>query len=182
MWSAPGQAGLVEGEAGPVEQHPAGQRVPVGPQAGRGQADDAVARLDLVAGDQAGPLDHAHAEADQVEGARLQHPRDLGHLAADQGAAGLAAPVDDAADERVDLVRVEPADGDAVEEEEGLGALGGDVVDHHGHQVDADGVEAARLAGDEGLGAHAVGGRHQHRVAVAARRRRRTVPRSRRCR
>ena len=65
------------------------------------------------------------------------------------------------------MVGVEPADGDVVEEEQRLGALAHDVVDAHGDEVDADGVEAAGGLGDERLGADAVGRRHQHRVAVA---------------
>ena len=97
----------------------------------------------------------------------LHGARVLGHLAADQRAAGLAAAMGHALDELLDVVGVELADRDVVEEEQGLGALADDVVDAHGHQVDADGVEAARGLGDQRLGADAVGGRHEHRVGVA---------------
>ena len=41
---------------------------------------------------------------------------------------------------------------------------GTQVVDAHRHQVDADRVEATGGPGDLGLGADAVGGRHQHRL------------------
>jgi hypothetical protein len=41
-----------------------------------------------------------------------------------------------------------------------------DVVDAHGHQVDADGVMAVHEDGDSDLGAHAVGGGDQDRVPV----------------
>ena len=94
-------------------------------------------------------------------------PGVLGHLAADQRAAGLAAAVGHALDELLDVVGVELAHRDVVEEEQRLGALADDVVDAHRHEVDADGVEPAGGLGDERLGADAVGGRHQHRVRVA---------------
>ena len=109
-------------------------------------------------------LGHADGEADQVELARFHGARVLGHLAADQRAAGLAAALGHAGDELLDVVGVELADGDVVEEEQRLGAGAGDVVDAHGHQVDADGLEHARLLGDQRLGADAVGGRDQHRM------------------
>src|SRR5205807_7476449 len=60
---------------------------------------------------------------------------------------------------------VEAAYGDVVEEEEDLGTLGGDVVGAHGHEVDANGGEAACGLGHQRLGAHPVGGGHEHRVA-----------------
>ncbi len=69
----------------------------------------------------------------------------------------------------LDVVGVERADGDVVEEEERLGALADEVVDAHGDEVDADGVEPARRLGDQRLGADAVGRRDEHRVAVAVR-------------
>jgi hypothetical protein len=44
-----------------------------------------------------------------------------------------------------------------------------DVVDAHGHQVDADGVVPAELLGQLELGAHAVGGGHQDGFGVSPR-------------
>ena len=66
-------------------------------------------------------------------------------------------------------LRVERAGGEIVEEEQRLGALHDEVVDAHGDQVDADRVEDAGLDGDLQLGADAVGGGDQHRIAVAGR-------------
>ena len=43
------------------------------------------------------------------------------------------------------------------------------IVDAHRHQVDADGVVTAGRSSHHGLGAHTVGGGHQHRVGVARR-------------
>jgi len=91
----------------------------------------------------------------------------LRHLAPEQRAAGLPAPSGDARDELVDQVGDELTDRDVVEEEQRLGAVRGDVVDRHRDAVDADGVVTPELAGQERLGADAVGRRHQHRVLVA---------------
>ena len=121
----------------------------------------------MLAGDQAVALGHADREADEVELAGLHGAGVLGHLAADQRAAGLAAAVGHALDELLDVVGVELADRDVVEEEQRLGALAHEVVDAHRHQVDADRVEAAGGLGDQRLRADAVGGRHEHGVAVA---------------
>ena len=93
-------------------------------------------------------LDDADGEADEVELAGLHGAGVLGHLAADQRAAGLAAALGDARDELLDVVGVELADGDVVEEEQRLGALADEVVDAHGDEVDADGVEPAGGLGD----------------------------------
>ena len=98
-------------------------------------------------------LDHADREADQVELAGLHGAGVLGHLAADQRAAGLAAALGHPRDQLLDVVGVELADRDVVEEEQRLGALADQVVDAHGHQVDADGVEPPDGLGDQGLGA-----------------------------
>ena len=65
--------------------------------------------------------------------------------------------------------RIELAGGEVVEEEERLGALHDQVVDAHGDEVDADRVEDAGVDGDLELGADAVGGGDQDRVAEARR-------------
>ena len=164
MWWAPGIGRIVEGPPGPLEQDAPGQRVAVRAQAGRRQADEHVAGLDVLAGDQLVALGHPDREPDEVELARLHGARVLGHLAADQRAAGLAAALGHAFDELLDVVGVEPTDRDVVEEEERLGPLAHEVVDAHGHQVDADGVEPAGGLGHQRLGADPVGGRHEHRA------------------
>ena len=62
---------------------------------------------------------------------------------------------------------VEPAGGEVVEEEQRLGALADQVVDAHGDEVDADGVEPPGLDREPELGADAVGRGDQDRVGVA---------------
>ncbi len=92
---------------------------------------------------------------------------DAGHfrgLAADQGAADLAAGRRDAfhhigADRRIEL-----AAGEIVEKEQRLGALHDEIVDRHGDQIDADRVVAGGFDRDLDLGADAVGRGDQDRV------------------
>ncbi len=90
----------------------------------------------------------------------------LGHLASDQGAARLTTTFGHPLDELLDVVGVEPADRDVVEEEQGLGPLAHDVVDTHGHEVDTDGVEPTGGLGDQSLRTDAVGRRHEDRMLV----------------
>ena len=88
----------------------------------------------------------------------------LGHLAADQGAARLAAAIGDACDHFGHGLALQLADSDVVQEEQGLCTGCQDVVYAHGNQVHAHG---AMLAGDLGnlqLGSHAVGAGNQQRV------------------
>ena len=119
--------------------------------------------------DDARALDDADRGAGQVERVGVHQPRVLGRLAADEGAARLAAAGRDAADELGDLGRIELADGDVVEERERLGAGADDVVDAHRDEVDADRVEAPDRRRDRGLGADAVGRGDEQRLAVAGR-------------
>ena len=91
----------------------------------------------------------------------------LRHLAADERAASLTTALGHALDELLDVIGVEVAHGDVVEEEQRLGALAHEIVDTHGDEVDTDGVEAVGGLGHEGLCADAIGGGHQHGRAVA---------------
>ena len=84
-----------------------------------------------------------------------------------QRAAGLAAALVDAGHHRRDLVGVDLAGGDVVEQEQRLGPHADQVVDAHGDQVDADGVVATGGAGHDQLGAHPVGRGHQDGLRVA---------------
>ena len=44
-----------------------------------------------------------------------------------------------------------------------------EVIDAHGHQIDADGVVLLQVDGEAQLGAHPVGAGDQHRLLVARR-------------
>ena len=47
--------------------------------------------------------------------------------------------------------------------------MGGDVVDAHGHAIDADGIVLVRHLGHDQLGADAIGTGNQHRLFIAER-------------
>src|SRR3546814_6862467 len=105
-----------------LQQDAAGQRVAVRAQTWGGEADEDVAGLDVLTGDQVVALGGADREAHEVELTGLHRAGVLGHLPADQRAAGLAAAVGDALDELLDVIGVELADRYVVEEEQRLGA------------------------------------------------------------
>src|SRR5699024_965878 len=87
-----------------------------------------------------------------------------GGLAAHQSAAGLHAALGHAGHQLGDFFRHVFAAGDVVQENQRLGAGADDVVDAHGHAVDAHGVVLVHQKGDFQLGAHAVGAGDQHGV------------------
>ncbi len=147
-----------------VEEHAAGERVAVGVQTARREAQHDVALLHHLGQDHLGPVDDAHAEAAQVVVVGVHDAGVLGRLAADERAARLQAALGDAAHDGRDVLGLDVADGDVVEEEQRLGARGEQVVGAHGHQVDAHGVVAAEQLGELELGAHAVGARDEHGV------------------
>jgi len=65
-------------------------------------------------------------------------------------------------------VHIQLAGGVVVQEEEGFGAGGDDVVHAHGHQVDAYGVVLAHVECQLQLGAHPVRARNQEGVTCTA--------------
>ena len=135
--------------------------------AGGVDADEDVALLDELRAPELVALGDADGEAGHVEVAARELPGVLGGLAAEQHALGPQAALVDAGDDVGDLLGHDLADDEVVEEEQRDGAAGGDVVDAHRDEVDADGVEPADAAGDLDLGAHAVGAGHEHGVLEA---------------
>ena len=106
------------------------QRVAVGVQAGRRQADEHVARRDASCRrSSASRVDDADDEAGDVVFAVGVEARHLRGLAAEQRAAVLAARRRQTLDDLHGDVGLEPAGGEVVEEEQRLGALDEDVVD-----------------------------------------------------
>ena len=95
--------------------------------------------------------------------------RHLRGLAAEQRAAVLAARAREPVDDLDGDVGIEAPGREVVEEEERLRALHEDVVDAVIDEVDADGAVDAAHERDAQLGADAVGARHEHRIAMAAR-------------
>ena len=150
------------------EQDLARQRVAVGVQAAGEQADDLIARFDVLGRDHPLALDHANGEAGQVEVVFAVEVGHLRRLAAEQGTARRLAAGRDAGDELGDEVRLELVNRDVVEEEERLGAAAEQVVDAHRDQVDAHGVVAFGLDRDQQLAADAVRTTHEHGLTVVA--------------
>ena len=85
-------------------------------------------------------------------------------------------PVGHARDELLHLVGVELAGGDVVEEEQRLGPHAHDVVDAHGHEVDPDGVVAARRRGPRTTWSPPRRWRTRARAGGSGRGRRRSCP------
>ena len=151
---------------GHFEQQLAGQRVSVGVQAVRSQAENDVADLHILAGDNPVAFHHAHDKSRQIVLAIGIEAGHLGRLAADQGAAVVLAGVGDAfhhflGDRRLQLSRRQ-----IVHKEQRRGALHGDVVDAVVHQVGAHGGMQAHLEGNLELRPHPIHARDQHRIHV----------------
>jgi hypothetical protein len=153
-----------------LRHNPADERKPVRVKPGRGEAEDSVARRDVIARQHAAALDGADSKAGEVEILAVIHARHLGRLAADQRRPGHAAAPGDAGEDRHARRRLELRRGEIVEEEQRLGTLDDEVVDAHRHEIDADSVEDAGVDGDPELRPDAIGRRHQDRVGVSRRR------------
>ena len=82
---------------------------------GGAEADQHVARLEIVARQQGAALGGADGKAGQVVVARPVHARHLGRLAADQRRAGQPAALGDACDDALGDRRVERAAGEIIE-------------------------------------------------------------------
>ena len=121
------------------------------------------------AGQHLAALDRADAEAGEVVIALGIHAGHLRRLAADQRAAGLAAAFGDRRDHRLGDVVVELPGRVIIEEEQRLGALDDEIVGAHRDEVDADAVMTAALDRELQLGADAVIGGDQQRIAIARR-------------
>src|SRR5258708_24391788 len=122
------------------EEELAGERVAVGVEAVGGEADEDVADLYGVSGDDPVAVDCSDDGAGEVGFAVGVEAGHLGGLAADEGAAGGAAGLAEGLDDGLGGGVVELAGGGVVEEEEGGGALDGDVVDAVIDEILANGV------------------------------------------
>ena len=160
--------GSIECEAAGLDDAPH-QREAVGVHAGRRQAEQHVACGDPRAWQQCAAFRRTDGETGEVIVAAGVKAGHLGGLAADERAAGFPAACGDAGHDLGADMRRQLSGGEIIEEEQRLGALDDEVVDAHGHQIDADGGVPSGLDRDLDLGADTVIGRHQHRVAEARR-------------
>ena len=131
---------------------------------GGGQRQDDVAGLHGGVVQDLALVHHAHGEAGQVVFLLGHHAGMLGCFAAHQGAAGLHAALGHAFDDLGDLLGNVLAAGNVVQEDQRLGAGADDVVDAHGHAVDADGIVLVHVLGHTQFGAHTVGAGDQDRM------------------
>ena len=88
-------------------------------------------------------------------------------FAAYQGATGLNAALGHALDDLGDLLGNVLAAGNVIQEDQGLGTGADDVVDAHGHTVDADGIVLVHVLGHAQFGADTVGAGDQDRMLHA---------------
>ncbi len=142
----------------------AGEGVAVGVEAGGGEADEDVAGADRLAVEEGGAVDDADDGADQVVVLAVVEAGHLGGLAADEGATGQLAAAGQAGEDLLEAGGLQLGGADVIEEEEGLGADDGDVVDAVVDEVFADGVVAVGHFGDLQFGADAVDAADQNGV------------------
>ena len=134
--------------------------------AGRDKPDHDVARRNVLARQQRVARDRADRKTGKIVVVALIHAGHFGGLAADQGAARLAAGGGDAGNDFGADLRIELAAGEIIEKEQRLRPLHDQVVDRHGDEIDADGVVAGGFDGDFHLGADAVVGGNEDRIGV----------------
>mmetsp|Transcript_23490 Transcript_23490/g.41358 ORF Transcript_23490/g.41358 Transcript_23490/m.41358 type:complete len:278 (+) Transcript_23490:2707-3540(+) len=156
------RAGIVPAKAGGFHNS-AHQREPVGMHTVRHQTQQNIALRDAC-GQGRAPLHRADAETGQIKITRRVHPRHFRCFTTNQGAARGGTALGDAFDDAGGLFQFQLAGGEIVEEKQRLRPLADQIIDAHGHQIDADAVHVARVDGDAQLCAHPIGGRHQNRV------------------
>ena len=154
----------VHGVASLLEQGLAHQREAVGVYAGGGQADEHIALGNGGAVHDGGLFGDADRETSEIVFVLVVHARHFSGFTADQCRTGLHAAVGHAGYDLLEQSRIVLAAGDVVKEEQRFGTLSGDVVDAHGHAIDADGVVLICHLGDHELGAHAVGAGDENRL------------------
>ncbi len=158
---------VLELELHGLEKDPSRERVAIGVQARRGQAEEHVAGAHARPVEDLPAIDDPDDEADQLVVPDLIEAGHLRGLAAEQSTAILAAPIRDTGYERDQLVGLELARADVVEKEERTRALHQDIVDAVIDEIPADGGEVTRHPRHGKLGTDAIGRGHQHRLGQA---------------
>ena len=109
------------------------QRESVGVDSAGREPQDTVSVVDGIRAKQGLVFGDTDDESGEVEVAAGIEPGHLGGLAADQGAPHFLTPPDDAPHEGFHALFIQIAEGNVVEEEEGLGSLGENVIDVKGN-------------------------------------------------
>ena len=134
--------------------------------AGRSHRDQHVAVSDQLRAELPIGIDHAGSGPGNVVIVGRHHARVFRRLATDQRTAGLHTTLRDAGHDGGDLLGHHLAGRDVVGHEQRFGADHHQIVDHHGHQIDANRVMPIQCLGDGQLGADTVGGSGQHRLRI----------------
>ena len=164
-----GIGSISEWKVGPhvAQKHAAREGIAVGMQAAGRHRDRDVTGAHTIGTQEAIGLHDARAGTGDVVLLGLEKPRMLRGLTAHQCAPGDLAAARDTRHDGSDALRHDPARGDVVGHEEWLRTAHDDVVDHHRHEVLADGVVDVHRLRDCDLGAHAIGGGGEQRARVA---------------
>ena len=152
-----------------VRRESAHQRIAVGMDTGRGEAEQHVTGRDLVTRELFSAFDRADAEAREVIIAGRIHPRHLRRLAADQRAARDLAAFRNPRDHALGDPVLQLAGGEIVKEEQRLGALHDQIVDAHCDQINADSIVPVMLDRELELGAYTIIGGDQQRIIISGR-------------
>lgn len=140
----------------------------VGVEAGAGEADEDVALLNGGRVEEAGFFGGADGEAAEFDDAFWNHAGHFCGFAASEDAAAGFEVFDHASDAAGDFVFFETSDADVVEEQDGVGASGENVVDVHGDEVFACVFEEVVLEEEFDFGADAIAAGDDDRVFVGA--------------
>ena len=148
-------------------EHPPRQGEPIGVQAAGGDTHQAIAGFYSIAFQQVIPFRHADQKAGQVKVGGGVEAGQLRRFPADQGATHFPAAPDNPAQQGFHTLLVQIAESHIVQEKEGFGAFGQDVVDIERNQILPNGLVVAELGGDFQFGADPVGAGDQYRPPVA---------------
>ena len=135
--------------------------------AGGRQANEYIAFSDGGAVHDCGLLGNADRETGQIVLVFVIHARHFSGFATDQTGTSLYAAVGNASHNLLEQCWIVLAAGDVIQEEQRFRTLSGNIVDAHGHAVDADGVVLVGHLGNDQLGADAIGAGNQHRLLVS---------------
>jgi hypothetical protein len=150
-----------------LEEYFPAERIAVRVQAARFDADDHVTAPDgFLAVEHLGFFHHADDCAAHVVFALLVKAGHLRRLAADERAVVFRAGAGETLDDFGEHVRLQFSRAEIIEEEQRLRAEHGDVVDAMVHEVRADGVVPVQREGELELGADAVHGGDEDRLAI----------------
>ncbi len=132
-----------------------------------GESDNLVADTDLWAIDNGVLFNDANGKTSEIVLILPVEIRHLSGFSADKRTLGLPASFGYAGDDISYQVEVHAADGQIIQKEKRPGSLDQDVVNTHGHQVDAHGIVLARQESDFELGTYSVCGAHKNWLLVA---------------